>query len=86
LTESTTARIQWIKLGSTNSKTIEDLVNVRGIKPENIMESLTTDPNDASYTQIVLAKKKLWVKLKAANNGFTDAEIQLAAAFLETHR
>ena len=86
LTESTTARIQWIKLGSTNSKTIEDLVNVRGIKPENIMESLTTDPNDASYTPIVLAKKKLWVKLKAANNGFTDAEIQLAAAFLETHR
>ena len=40
LTESTTARIQWIKLGSTTSKTIEDLVNVRGIKPENIMESL----------------------------------------------
>ena len=86
LTESSTARIQWIKLGSTNSKTIEDLVNIRGIKPENIMESLTTDPNDASYTSIVLFKKKLWVKLKTANNGFSDAEIQLAAAFLETHR
>lgn len=86
LNESSTARIQWIKLGSTNSKTIEDLVNVRGIKPENIMESLTTNPNDASYTAITLAKKKLWVKLKTANNGFSDAEIQLAAAFLETHR
>lgn len=42
------------------------------------MESLTTNPNDASYTEITLAKKQLWVKLKPG--------MEKAAAFLETHR
>ncbi|OBY74434.1 PhoX family protein [Acinetobacter gyllenbergii] len=87
LNETSTAPIKWIKLGHTDSKTIEDLVNVRGIKADNIMESLTTAPADLSgYTQIVLDKKTLWIKLKEANNGFSKAEIELAAAFLETHR
>jgi len=62
-------------------------VNVRGIKSENIMESLKTAPADLTgYTKIVLDGKSLWVKLKEANNGFSKAEIELAAAFLETHR
>lgn len=87
LNETSTAAIKWIKLGHTNSKTIEDLVNVRGIKAENIMESLKTAPADLTgYTKIVLDGKSLWVKLKEANNGFSKAEIELAAAFLETHR
>lgn len=87
LNESSTAAIKWIKLGQTNSKTIEDLVNVRGIKAEHIMESLKAEPADATgYTKIVLDGKSLWVKLKEANNGFSKAEIELAAAFLETHR
>ena len=87
LNETSTAAIQWIKLGHTDSQTIENLVNVRGIKAENIMESLAEAPQDLTgYTQIVLSKKKLWVKLKEANNGFTKEEIELAAAFLETHR
>lgn len=87
LNETSTAAIQWIKLGHTDSKTIEDLVNVRGIKAENIMESLTEAPADLTgYTQITLDTKKLWIKLKEANNGFSQAEIELAAAFLETHR
>ena len=87
LNETSTASIQWIKLGHSDSKTIEDLVNVRGIKAENIMESYTTPPNDLTgFTEVTLDKKKLWIKLKEANNGFSKEEIELAAAFLETHR
>ena len=87
LNETSTASIKWIKLGHTDSKTIEDLVNVRGIKAENIMESLTEAPADLTgYKQITLDAKKLWIKLKEANSGFSQAEIELAAAFLETHR
>lgn len=87
LNETSTAPIQWIKLGHATSKTIDDLVNVRKIKAENIFESLTEAPQDLTgYTQIILDKKTLWIKLKEANNGFTKEEIELAAAFLETHR
>jgi hypothetical protein len=60
LNETSTAAIKWIKLGHTDSKTIEDLVNVRGIKSENIMESLKTAPADLTgYTKIVLDGKSL---------------------------
>ncbi|MCH4246935.1 MAG: DUF839 domain-containing protein [Acinetobacter populi] len=91
LTETSTAGIQWIKLGYSDSKTIEDLVNVRGITKDNIFESYldndTNKPQDLTgFTQVVLAAKKLWIKLKEANNGFSKQEIELAAAFLETHR
>lgn len=87
LNDTSTAGIRWIKLGHSDSKTIEDLVNVRGITAENIMESYTSIPADPTgFTQIVLDSKTLWVKLKEANNGFSAAEIELAAAFLETHR
>ena len=87
LTETSTARIQWIKLGHSESQTIDDLVNKRGIKAENIMHSYTTAPDDLTgFTQITLDKKQLWIKLKDANNGFSKEEIELAAAFLETHR
>lgn len=87
LTETSTAAIQWIKLGHSQSKTIEDLVNIRGIKAENIMESYTLPPEDLTgFTEVTLDAKKLWIKLKEANNGFSKEEIELAAAFLETHR
>ena len=78
LTESLTGTIQWIELGHANSQEIEDLVNVENIQPQQIMESLTSNPNDPSYTEIILAKKKLWVKIKPG--------MEKAAAFLETHR
>lgn len=78
LTESSTGQIQWIELGHATSQDIEDLVNIRNIQPTDIMESLTTDPNDISYTKIILAKKKLWIKVKPG--------MEKAAAFLETHR
>ena len=78
LTETTTGKIQWIKLGHATSKEIDDLVNVQNIKPEQIFESLTTDPKDPSYTKVILSKKTLWLKLKPG--------MEKAAAFLETHR
>ena len=78
LTESSTGQIKWIELGHATSQEIEKMVNIDNIQPSDIMESLTTNPNDASYTKIILAKKKLWVKVKPG--------MEKAAAFLETHR
>ena len=78
LTENSTGSIKWTELGHATSSEIEDLVNIDNIQPTDIMESLTTNPNDASYTEITLAKKKLWVKVKPG--------MDKAAAFLETHR
>ena len=77
LDEISTATMKWIHLGHATSKEIEDLVK-NGIKPEDIMESTTVNPNDASFTEIVLNKIKLWVKVKPG--------MEKAAAFLETHR
>lgn len=78
LTESTTAQIKWIELGHATSQDIENLVNVQNIQPQDIMESLTINPNDATFTEITLNKIKLWIKVKPG--------MEKAAAFLETHR
>ena len=77
LNATTSAAISWINLGHASSAEIKALVD-GGIKASDIMESLTTDPGDASYTKIVLNKKTLWVKVKPGQ--------EKAAAFLETHR
>ncbi len=78
-TDTSTAAMQWIKLGSATSAEIEAMIN-GGIKPTDIMDSVTTDPNDSSYTRIVLNKDntKCWVRVKPG--------MEKAAAFLETHR
>ena len=77
LNATSSASISWIKLGSATSAEIQALVD-GGIQASDIMESLTTDPSDDSYTQIIISKKKLWVKVKPG--------MEKAAAFLETHR
>jgi secreted PhoX family phosphatase len=77
LDATSTATVSWIKLGSATSAEIKALVD-GGIQATDIMESLTADPDDASYTKIVLNKKSLWVKVKTG--------MEKAAAFLETHR
>ncbi len=69
--------ISWIKLGHATSAEIKALVD-GGIKSTDIMDVKTTDPSDASYTQIFFNGKKNWVKLVAG--------MEKAAAFLETHR
>lgn len=77
LNASTHAAISWIKLGHASSAEIQALVD-GGIRATDIMDSRTTDPADASFTPIVLNKKKLWVKVLPGQ--------EKAAAFLETHR
>ncbi|ARU04786.1 alkaline phosphatase [Comamonas serinivorans] len=76
LTDTSTAKMQWIKLGHATSAEIEALANT--VKPTDIMESLTADPQDASYTKVFLDGKAAWIKLKPG--------MEKAAAFLETHR
>jgi len=77
LNASASASISWIKLGAATSAEVKALVD-GGIVATDIMDSLTTDPVDSSYTQVVLNKKTLWVRVKAGQ--------EKAAAFLETHR
>lgn len=70
-------RISWIRLGHATSDEIEALVDA-GIRWSDIMDVKTSDPGDASYTQIPFNGKSNWVKLKPG--------MEKAAAFLETHR
>ena len=77
LNAGSNATIRWTKLGSATSAEVQALVD-GGIVATDIMDSVTGDPLDASYTKIVLNKKTLWVRVKAGQ--------EKAAAFLETHR
>ena len=77
LNATSTATLEWIKLGSATSAEIKALVD-GGIRATDIMDSVTADPLDSTYTKIVLSKKPLWVRVKPGQDK--------AAAFLETHR
>lgn len=68
--------LKWIKLGSATSAEIEQLAKT--LKPTDIMDVKTTDPQDPSYTKIPFNGKTNWVRLKPG--------MEKAAAFLETHR
>ncbi|WP_423458512.1 PhoX family protein [Ottowia sp. VDI28] len=76
LTNTSTASMQWIHMGHATSDEIRALAD--SLKPTDIMESLTADPQDASYTKVFLDGKAAWIKLKPG--------MEKAAAFLETHR
>ncbi len=76
LTDTSTARLTWIRLGSATSSAIEALADA--LVPTDIMDVQTTDPGDASYTKIFYSGKANWIKVKAGK--------EKAAAFLETHR
>jgi secreted PhoX family phosphatase len=70
------ANLSWIKLGHATSQEIEALANT--LKPTDIMDVKTKDPNDVSYIKIRFGGKDNWVKLMPG--------MEKAAAFLETHR
>ncbi|WP_198120536.1 PhoX family protein [Massilia rhizosphaerae] len=70
------APLTWIKLGSATSDEIRALA--ASLKATDIMDRVTADPQDASFTRIVVGGKTEWVKLKPG--------MEKAAAFLETHR
>lgn len=77
LNATTTANISWIKLGNASSAEIEALIK-SGIKPTDIIDSVTTDPQNTSFTKVFLNKKAVWLRAKP--------DQEKAAAFLETHR
>ena len=70
------APLTWIKLGSATSAEIELLANT--LKPADIMEVVSTDPVDVTFTKIVYSGKVQWIRIKPG--------MEKAAAFLETHR
>ena len=70
------APLTWIKLGSAKSDEIRSLAT--SLKPTDIMDVKTTDPQDASYTRVAANGRIEWLKLKPG--------MEKAAAFLETHR
>jgi secreted PhoX family phosphatase len=70
------APLTWIKLGSATSDEIRALA--ASLKATDIMDRATADPQDATYTKIVVGGKAEWVRLKSG--------MEKAAAFLETHR
>ena len=70
------ASLTWIKLGHATSREVQQMADK--YKPQDIMTVLTEDPNDPSFTKIMMSGKANWVKLKPG--------MEKAAAFLETHR
>lgn len=73
---ATAAPLTWIKLGSATSAEIRQLAAT--VKPTDIMDVRTTDPQDASFKKIAANGAVEWVKLMPG--------MEKAAAFLETHR
>jgi secreted PhoX family phosphatase len=69
--------ITWVRLGHASSAQIKALVD-GGIKAGDIMEVKTSDPGDAGFTRIPFNGKFNWIKIKPG--------MDIAAAFLETHR
>ena len=69
-------KMSWINLGHATSAEIENLANT--LKASDIMDVVTVDPVDVSYTKLFADGSANWVKLKPG--------MEKAAAFLETHR
>lgn len=70
------APLTWIKLGSATSAEIRQLAAT--LKPTDIMDVRTVDPQDAAYKQVAANGAIEWIKLMPG--------MEKAAAFLETHR
>ena len=70
------APLTWIKLGSATSNEIRALA--ASVKPQQIMDVRTTDPQDATFKKVAVNGAIEWIKLVPG--------MEKAAAFLETHR
>ncbi|WP_313705319.1 alkaline phosphatase PhoX [Massilia sp.] len=70
------APLSWIKLGAATSAEIRQLAAT--VKPTDIMDVRTVDPQDVSFKQVVANGAVEWIKLMPG--------MEKAAAFLETHR
>ncbi|KQQ86619.1 PhoX family phosphatase [Massilia sp. Leaf139] len=70
------APLTWIKLGAATSAEIRALAV--SLRPTDIMEVRTSDPQDPTFTKVAANGAIEWIKLKPG--------MDKAAAFLETHR
>ncbi len=70
------AAITWINLGHATSAEIEGLAN--SLKSTDIMDVVTVDPADPTFTKVFTNGNVNWIKIKPG--------MEKAAAFLETHR
>ena len=73
---ATAAPLTWIKLGAATSAEIKALAT--SLKPTDIMDVRTTDPQNTNYTRVAANGKIEWIKMMPG--------MEKAAAFLETHR
>lgn len=74
--KNTPTNLNWIKLGSAKSHEILNLAN--RLKPNDIMEVHTVNPNNKAYTKIIVNGKTEWIRVRKG--------MKKAAAFLETSR
>ncbi|MDB5790168.1 MAG: alkaline phosphatase [Massilia sp.] len=74
--QAAAAPLAWIRLGSATSAEIRALA--ASVKPMQIMDVRTADPQDASYKKVAANGAIEWIKLMPG--------MEKAAAFLETHR
>lgn len=85
-TDGGTFDVQWVKLGRTDNDSVKALVDA-GIQFSNIFDATDVNPEDPSYTAVAMGKTAPeYLRLKGANGGFSDEQIKLAAAALETLR
>lgn len=75
-TQAVGAPLTWIKLGSATSNEIRALA--ASLKPTDIMDVRSSDPQDAAYKKVASNGAIEWIKLMPG--------MEKAAAFLETHR
>ncbi|MFC4929016.1 PhoX family protein [Massilia sp. GCM10023247] len=75
-TQAAGAPLTWIRLGSATSDEIRQLAAT--LKPTDIMDVRSSDPQDASYKKVASNGAIEWIKLMPG--------MEKAAAFLETHR
>jgi uncharacterized protein len=68
--------LTWIKLGHATSAEVASLA--KKLTFNDIMDVVSTDPSDSTYTQIYIGGVAEWAKVKPG--------MEKAAAFLETHR
>lgn len=75
-----TFTLKWVNLGHATSDEVLAMAQTAATAggTPSIMDVKTTDPADASYTQVWLGGKKNWIKVVPGQ--------EKAAAFLETHR
>ena len=70
------APLTWIRLGAASSAEVRAMAS--SLRPADIMDVRTTDPQNAAYTRVAANGRIEWIRVMPG--------MEKAAAFLETHR